>query len=416
MISADALTLSEAAALVARATIVLSLTWLGARVAMRRSASTRHAVWAAGFIAALALPLAARAIPGWSLAVLPAAAVERTAPTADHIVAPPPASPALPSINVRAPHIASRTSTPTVDPTGSSWLADLTTTGWVLLAWGVIGLALLLRYVVSLVAVFALTRRAEAVNDARWRDALDVTTAALGLTRDPRLVMTDRVTVPFTCGFMRPTLVVPVLGPRLDGRSHPRRASPRAGARRPSRLPRAGRRRRRLCAVYWFHPLAWVGARHLRAERERACDDLVLGGRHARCRVCRAPARHRARGDRQPRMAVAALAMARPRSSRAGCSRFSIAAAIARGPSAGCVWKVALLSAIVVLPLASVKLVARAVVPDQVVADRQETVVAQADSTRTATPPATPSVAADSGRQRRRGPRHQPRRRWRRCG
>ena len=92
MISADALTLSEAAALVARATIVLSLTWLGARVAMRRSASTRHAVWAAGFIAALALPFAARAVPGWSLAVLPAAVVERTAPTADSIVAPPPAS------------------------------------------------------------------------------------------------------------------------------------------------------------------------------------------------------------------------------------------------------------------------------------------------------------------------------------
>src|SRR5207342_3838961 len=103
MISADALTLSEAAALVARATIVLSLTWLGARVAMRRSASTRHAVWAAGFIAALALPLAARAVPGWSLAVLPAAVVERIAPTVDHIVAQPPASPALPSINVRTP-------------------------------------------------------------------------------------------------------------------------------------------------------------------------------------------------------------------------------------------------------------------------------------------------------------------------
>jgi hypothetical protein len=96
MISADALTLSEAAAIVARATIVLSLTWLGARIAMRRSASTRHAVWAAGFIAALALPFAARAVPGWSLAVLPAEAVERTAPAADRIVAPPPASHSLP--------------------------------------------------------------------------------------------------------------------------------------------------------------------------------------------------------------------------------------------------------------------------------------------------------------------------------
>ena len=95
-----ATTIPMLAELAGRAALVLALAWIGARLAFRRPASTRYAVWAAGFIAAFVLPIATGVLPSWRLAVLPpqdgaAATVSRPF---DGTPSPVPDSPAAPQI------------------------------------------------------------------------------------------------------------------------------------------------------------------------------------------------------------------------------------------------------------------------------------------------------------------------------
>jgi HEAT repeat protein/beta-lactamase regulating signal transducer with metallopeptidase domain len=361
MIPADSWSFAMLADISMRVTLVLALAWLGARLTFQRSASARHAMWAAAFIAVLALPLAAGLVPAWSLPLLPAPAAVSSAQASPR--APAPVVPSRISINLAAPKLV-----PLVVPEASrGFLADAFARlvgggpyAWALLAWGAVAGALVLRYLMSLAAVAALTRRAATVHDRRWLDALDVAAASLGIVRTPPLVSSSETAVPFTCGFIRPTLVVPASATTWNNE--------RIRVVLLHELAHVARRdclvqaiTQTACAIYWFHPLAWIGARHLRAERERACDDLVLasGTRNATY------AEHlldiaRSAAMASSGLATAALAMAKPselegrllaildpRRDRARVGRRRV-------------WQVALAGLAIVLPLASVRVVARA--------------------------------------------------------
>jgi HEAT repeat protein/beta-lactamase regulating signal transducer with metallopeptidase domain len=372
MMATDGTTLLVLAELAARATLVLALAWLGARVALRRSASTRYAVWAAGFIAAFALPIAAGVLPAWRLAVLPAAApvtptyagrqLENIRHTTLQSAPTPKQTDGLPA-------------SPSVERSSRlSQLADaVTPMTWGLLAWAAIATGLVLRYLISLFAVRWMTRRADQLDDARWRDALDVATATLGLTRTPQLVVSTRVSVPFTCGLFRPVLVVPMAALAwTDERIHVVLLHELAHVVRRDCLLQAVSHV--VCAIYWFNPLAWLGARRLRAERERACDDLVLacgtpGADYAQHLLDIARA---ATLDARPALASAALAMARP-SELEGRLLAILDPRRSRARAAHhLLWQVAVLATVIALPVATVRLVARpAVVPTEItIADR----------------------------------------------
>jgi len=92
------------------------------------------------------------------------------------------------------------------------------------------------------------------------------------------------------------------------------------------------------CALYWFNPLVWVAAAHVRSERERACDDEVLGF-GAQPSSYAAHLLDIARDLRPSLRPTAALAMARP-SELEGRLLAVLAAGRARVPARASRWAV----------------------------------------------------------------------------
>jgi TonB family protein len=98
---------------------------------------------------------------------------------------------------------------------------------------------------------------------------------ALGIRRRVRVLESADARMPLTWGILRPVVLLPE-GARewpparlrtvlLHELAHVARLDLLAQA-----IAQAA------CCLYWFHPLAWMAARQLRKERERACDDAVL--------------------------------------------------------------------------------------------------------------------------------------------
>ena len=364
MIAFDSFSAPVIGSLLLRVTAVLALSWLGARIATRGSASMRHALWVAAFVGVLALPLAARFMPSLELPLLPAADDTRVpAPQAAQVTASSATSRSsatpinltpLPAARVT---VASAPETPRTSWTAS--LASISSLGWAFIAWLVMGAGLAGRYLLGLAIVARITRRASEMREGRWLDALDVATATLGIVETPRLVVSPDVSMPFTCGFMRATLVVPESAEDWsDERIDVVLRHELAHVARRDCLVQA--MTQAALAVYWFHPLAWVAARHLRSERERACDDLVLatGTRGTTYAEHLLDIARSATTDSSP-LAAAALAMARP-SELEGRLLAILDPRRERGrASRRRILQVAAIAVVVIAPLASVTLVAR---------------------------------------------------------
>jgi len=266
---------------------------------MRRvSATARHMVWLVALVAALALPL----ISIWSplpVRVLPPA----EAPLVSEVVR---AEPAAPTPHAEAP-------VPTAARTTASAPAPRSIgVGTLMLALWALGVVILLsRLALGAWVVGRIVRRARSLDQPDWSRPLYEVADRLSLDDAPRLVQSDQVKMPYATGVWKAVIVLPA---ESESWSHERRYAVLIHE-------LAHIKRRDLlghlvggiaCALYWFHPMVWTAARNLRAESERAADDLAL--------VLGTPASDYAEHlleivtqVREDRMPAVALAMAKPR-------------------------------------------------------------------------------------------------------
>jgi beta-lactamase regulating signal transducer with metallopeptidase domain len=306
----------------ARATTVFLLGAACAMFARGASAATRHLVWTLTLAGALVAPLVGLVVPHWTLpfadgirasinglarsesvtvppvltgatsnavlALAPREPVLRTAPALARrsaldvptkvdraMVALGAADTALATAVLESTQITVAShAAPSVNPLRPNHLGAAAA-GWLVFLWALGAIVALLPTLAALLRLSLVARRARPMRGGRWALLAPSVLRELDVRRRVRFVELDGPVMPMTWGIFRPIVLVPSddfgssIEQRLDVLRHEL-----AHVRRFDCLTQLVAQL--ACAVHWFNPLAWIAAREMRAERERACDDEVL--------------------------------------------------------------------------------------------------------------------------------------------
>jgi HEAT repeat protein/beta-lactamase regulating signal transducer with metallopeptidase domain len=267
--------------LVLKATLLFLSAGVASFLLRRRSAALRHVIWTLALAGVLVLPMLSMALPRWQLNLVTiekAASFELPAsssplPASRSLAAAPESLSPAPSIQRNRSASQSRVPDSITPPVPSR--APISWSALLLSAWMLGALLILTRLVAGVIAVQWMSRRTERVSDAPWLPQARALALELGIS--PRIVFlrSRGAAMPMAWGLFRPAVLMPA-----DADHWP------AERLRIVLLHELAHVKRRdclthmlaqvSCALHWFNPLAWVAARHLRTERERACDDLVL--------------------------------------------------------------------------------------------------------------------------------------------
>ncbi|HWL40065.1 MAG TPA: HEAT repeat domain-containing protein [Gemmatimonadaceae bacterium] len=262
--------------LLLKATLIL-VAALGITLVMQQrfSAGARHVVWLVTVSAVLLVP----ALMAWAplpVRVLPARSVgESASPTAS------------PSIEFDAA-VTSATGPIESGPAASdnssglagvsqapSTIASMSLVSILMIVWGVVVLAIISSLGFAALTVRRIVRRSQPLDSQDWLAPLWEVSDRLGLEEPPLVVRSEDAKMPFACGLLKPTIVLPAECD--DWTLDRRRAVLLHELAHVKRHDLVGHTLGRVaCAFYWFHPLVWTAAKKLRSESERACDDLAV--------------------------------------------------------------------------------------------------------------------------------------------
>jgi HEAT repeat protein/beta-lactamase regulating signal transducer with metallopeptidase domain len=257
-----------------RGALLLAIAFVIARLLKAQPAAVRHVLWTGALAGVMAMPILAVLAPVRVPVAIPQLAdlssrVPTGASSGNENAAfeekKAEQQSAVPSITIGTP-------APVVTP--RPWFERLSPVAWAVVVWlaGVVVFSIRLLF-----GFFALGRMRKHGRDAENEVAelADACAARLGLHDSPRVIVSARVAMPCTAGWMKPVILLPdeystwsrerleiVL---LHELSHIRRMDIV-----PHVLSEIAR------VIYWFNPLVWLAAARLRAEAERATDDRVV--------------------------------------------------------------------------------------------------------------------------------------------
>jgi HEAT repeat protein/beta-lactamase regulating signal transducer with metallopeptidase domain len=256
-------------------------------VMMRRgSAATRHLVWQLALLAVLALPLV-KAVSPFQLAILPTfrSPIETPAPAFEK-ASEPAASTEQKMIKTdeedatsNSASISTTSNIPAVTTpatTGSPSLPlFVRVLSWLAFAWLAVAAVLLMRLAFGFLLVRWFALRAYPLYENGWNDLNGELAHLIGLKNPVHLLASPHIATPMTWGVARPVVMLPSAAEDWnDERRRVVMLHEMAHIRRKDSLTHMFAQL--ACAVYWFHPLVWKAAARMRAEAERASDDLVL--------------------------------------------------------------------------------------------------------------------------------------------